>query len=50
MEAMSQAERQFRKTLSDRLAGKRLENDYWGCVAVTMDVETECRNLVGDLQ
>lgn len=37
MEAMSQAEWQFRKTLSDRLAGKRLENDYWGCVAVTMD-------------
>lgn len=37
MEAMSQVVLQFRKTLSDPLAGNRLENDDWGCLAITMD-------------
>lgn len=37
MGATLQAERQFRKTLSDHLAGKRLESDYRWCVAITMD-------------
>lgn len=37
MEAMSQVELQFKKTLSDHLVRKRLENDCWRCVAITKD-------------